>query len=105
MQPESKPFLTAGEFCVGCNYWASHAGTATWFGWRPEIVREDLARLAAAGLQVLRVFPLWSDFQPLHLLRTYASNPVEFRHGEAPLPDHAALRRRGPCRQGLSVHA
>ncbi len=80
--------LTDG-FIVGCNYWASHAGTQMWSDWRPEIVRRDFSRLHAAGLQVLRVFPLWPDFQPLHLLRGGGGSPVEFRHGEAPLPDDA----------------
>ena len=75
-----------GRFVVGCNYWASHAGTRMWADWQPEVVQRDLRRLQHAGLQVLRVFPLWPDFQPLTLLRT-GWEPVEFRHGEAPLPD------------------
>jgi hypothetical protein len=57
--------LTPGTFTLGCNYWASHASTAMWSDWRPEVVERDLAALAAAGLTTLRVFPLWSDFQPL----------------------------------------
>ena len=76
-----------GEFVVGCNYWASHAGTHTWRDWQPDVVAEDLRRLSNAGLQVLRVFPLWPDFQPLALLRGGGGQPVEFRHGEEPLPD------------------
>ena len=31
-----------GSFTVGCNYWASHAGTAMWTDWRPEVVEADL---------------------------------------------------------------
>ena len=81
--------ISPGHFVVGCNYWASHAGTAMWSDWRPEIVEEDLRQLAAAGLQVLRVFPLWPDFQPLTLLRGGSGEPVEFRHGEARLPEDA----------------
>ena len=54
--------LEPGAFVVGCNYWASHAGTAMWSRWRPGVVAADLRRLARAGLQVLRVFPLWPDF-------------------------------------------
>ena len=76
-----------GHFIVGCNYWASHAGTAMWSDWRPEVVEDDLRRLAGAGLQVLRVFPLWPDFQPLTLLRAGQGQPYEFRFGEEPLPD------------------
>ena len=76
-----------GEFVVGANYWASHAGTHMWRDWRPDIVEQDLARLSAAGLQVLRVFPLWPDFQPITLLRGGNGRPEEFRFGEEPLPD------------------
>ena len=76
-----------GHFIVGCNYWASHAGTSMWSDWQPEIVEDDLKRLAEAGLQVLRVFPLWPDFQPLTLLRAGQGQPYEFRFGEEPLPD------------------
>jgi hypothetical protein len=57
-----------------------------WADWRPDIVDRDLRRLRQGGLQVLRVFPLWPDFQPLTLQRT-GWEAVEFRHGEAPLPD------------------
>jgi hypothetical protein len=83
-------FTESGSFVIGCNYWASHAGTAMWSDWRPDVVDEDLRKLAAAGLQVLRVFPLWPDFQPITLLRGYAGEPSEIRHGEMPLPDDAA---------------
>lgn len=73
-----------GTFIVGCNYWASHSGTAMWSDWRQEVVEADLRQLAAEGMQVLRVFPLWPDFQPLSLLRGAA---MELRMGEVPLPD------------------
>lgn len=59
-----------------------------WSDWRPEGIAEDLRQLAGAGLQVLRIFPLWPDFQPLHLLRGGEGAPVELRLGEDPLPDH-----------------
>ena len=88
---QPNPLTTPGTFLVGCNYWASHAGTAMWKNWQPEIVAQDLQRLSQAGLQVLRVFPLWPDFQPLTVLGTGFS-PVETRFGEAPLPDDEAGR-------------
>ena len=76
----------SGKFVVGCNYWASHAGTAMWSDWRADVVEADLRQLSAAGIQVMRVFPLWPDFQPLTLLRDGGGIPVEFRLGEEPLP-------------------
>jgi len=76
-----------GDFTLGCNYWASHAGTAMWSDWRPEVVHEDLRRLAEQGLQTLRVFPLWPDFQPITQLRGCGGALVEIRLGEEPLPE------------------
>ena len=54
-----------GEFFVGCNYWASHAGMYMWRNWDGAQVEKDLNDLASCGMTVLRVFPLWPDFQPL----------------------------------------
>ncbi len=85
------PLTTPGTYLVGCNYWASHAGAAMWRDWQPDVVAQDLKKLADAGLQVLRVFPLWPDFQPLARLGT-GYGGVEFRHGEEPLPDDEAGR-------------
>jgi len=85
-------FLPSGRFSVGANYWASHAGIAMWRDWRPEIIDRDFALLAAEGLQVLRVFPLWSDFQPIQLQRGYIGRPMEYRHGETALPDNVAVQ-------------
>lgn len=70
-----------GAFRVGCNYWASHAGTAMWSDWRGKVVSRDLAELARGGVEVLRVFPLWPDFQPLQRL----GPRNEYRLGEEPL--------------------
>lgn len=89
-QPEMlapQSLITPGTFVVGCNYWASHAGTLMWQQWRPEVVAQDFRTLAAAGVQVLRVFPLWPDFQPLEPLFGGGGVLVEVRHGEEPLPD------------------
>ena len=57
--------FTPGTFFTGCNYWAGHAGMMMWRDWRPEAVEREFAAFAANGLRVLRVFPLWSDFQPI----------------------------------------
>ncbi len=77
---------TPRPFWLGCNYWASHAGTAMWSDWQPEVVRRDLDLLAQSGIDTLRVFPLWPDFQPIRLLRKYGLIPYEYRLGEEPLP-------------------
>lgn len=81
----AKPF-TPGSMFVGCNYWASHAGTNMWKEWDETVIRKDFHRLTAVGIRVLRVFPLWSDFQPLRMHYGHAGEPREIRMGEAPLP-------------------
>ncbi len=87
-----KILITPGSFVVGANYWASHAGTAMWRDWRADVVERDFKTLAEGGLQVLRVFPLWPDFQPLTQLYGGHGDPVEIRHGEEPLPETEAGR-------------
>ena len=57
--------FTQGEFFIGCNYWAKHAGMYMWSNWKPDVVERELAELAKNGVTVMRVFPLWPDFQPL----------------------------------------
>jgi endo-1,4-beta-mannosidase len=84
---ENKLIEDSGKFFVGCNYWASHAGTAMWSDWRPEIVEKDLKKLAEEGLEVLRVFPLWPDFQPIDILYGGGGQEVEYRFGEEVIPD------------------
>jgi hypothetical protein len=90
--PENMSLTAPGQFVVGCNYWASHAGTNMWSDWRPEVVRQDLETLAKAGLQVLRVFPLWPDFQPIRFAYRSRSRAFETQHDEQPLPDDEAGR-------------
>lgn len=80
-------FTQQGTFLIGCNYWASHAGTHMWRDWQPEVVEDDMARLEEGGIQAIRVFPLWPDFQPLTQLYGGGGSLQEFRHGEKLLPD------------------
>ena len=53
------------DFMIGCNYWASNAGTEMWREWNEDAVREDLRVLSANGVEYMRVFPNWRDFQPV----------------------------------------
>jgi len=92
IMPKQTGLQEQGTFTVGCNYWASHAGTAMWTDWRLKVVETDLKQLAAAGLQVLRVFPLWPVFQPLAELKAGHGEHGEYRFGESPLPDTEAGR-------------
>jgi len=81
-----------GTFFTGCNYWASHAGLNMWNKWEPETVEADLKRLSEHGVDVLRVFPLWSDFQPIRMHTKGQQTPYQVRMGEELLPDTPAGR-------------
>lgn len=85
-------FSESGLFVTGVNYWASHAATEMWSKWDESVVDKDLEILSAHGTRVIRVFPLWPDFQPLSRLYKADGTPVEYRFGEDELPDTAAGR-------------
>lgn len=88
-----------GRFVVGCNYWASHAGTNMWRDWRPEVVEADLKQISEAGMQVIRVFPLWPDFQPIYQFYSGEGSLKEVRFKDGPLPG------TGPGKDGVSEEA
>ncbi len=77
----------SGTFFTGCNYWASHAGTSMWHDWSEKVVSKDLKTCASKGMKVLRVFPLWSDFQPVERMFGCGGEKMELRIRESPLPD------------------
>lgn len=69
-----------GEFFIGANYWASNAGIQMWNRWDEEAVIRDLTHLAKANIKVLRIFPLWSDFQPIEAYRNGGGNVRTISH-------------------------
>jgi hypothetical protein len=85
-----------GSFSVGCNYWASHAGTHMWSDWKPEIIEKDFKLLSENGIKVLRVFPLWPDFQPIHQIYSGGGSKKFIGFKDAPLPS------TGPESNGVS---
>ena len=67
------------DFIIGCNYWASNAGTEMWKEWDETAVRKDLKVLSENGIKYLRVFPNWRDFQPVIPIYGGGYNIKEFR--------------------------
>ena len=61
-------------FTSGCNYWASESGVYMWRNWNEKNVEEDFKLLSDIGIKCVRVFPLWSDFQPIKKMYTYCQN-------------------------------
>ena len=88
---EASSFFEPGRIAVGCNYWASHAGVYMWRNWNPAQVEKDLDLMAAYGMTVLRVFPLWSDFQPLVRDCRFAGAFVDYLQADGPLKNYAAV--------------
>ena len=80
-----------GSFVTGCNYWASHAGMYMWSKWDGAQVERDLAALKASGVDVMRVFPLWQDFQPLTALLIGGGAFREMAQADGPLANEAGV--------------
>lgn len=77
------------EFFTGINYWSSESAINMWENFNPESIEKDFKILCDAGITHLRVFPLWSVFQPLKAL--YGPSDVyEYGFGEESLPDTEA---------------
>ncbi len=79
-------FTEPGSFVVGCNYWASHAGLNMWRDWKPEIVEADFKQLSEGNIRVIRVFPIWPEFQPIYQSYGPGGNQKEIRFRDRPLP-------------------
>ena len=77
------------EFMIGCNYWASNAGTEMWRNWDEAAVREDMEILSAHGIRYLRVFPNWRDFQPVIPLMQGQNVIEEYRLEGDRLPENS----------------
>lgn len=83
--------LEKGKLMTGINYWASDNAIRMWEDFHPDVIDEDMKKLASAGITVLRVFPLWSVFQPL--TAAYNNHGIrEYQCDEKPLPDTPAGR-------------
>ena len=81
------------EFMIGCNYWASNAGMYMWRNFDASIVEKDFALLASYGVDTVRVFPLWDDFQPVK--KMHVSNKVfTERTGDTPLQTYGGLDKK-----------
>lgn len=89
--PANTNLFTCGKFVTGCNYWASHAGMYMWRNWDGKQVEKDLALLKESGVDVMRVFPLWPDFQPLTALLQGGGGFREMAQNDGPLANEAGV--------------
>jgi hypothetical protein len=49
---------------LGVNYHPARAGCDIWVDWDPGAIARDFTRIADAGLNAVRLFLFWRDFQP-----------------------------------------
>jgi len=52
------------RFSTGVDYWPQRTSLAMWRRFDAGEIAEDFARIAALGIDAVRVFALWDDFQP-----------------------------------------
>ena len=52
------------RFSLGINYWPRRSAMGMWRYFDPGEIREDFARIAELGLDAVRFFLRWDDFQP-----------------------------------------
>ena len=81
----------ARPFFTGINYWDSVHATRMWQEFDEDVIARDMKAMVAAGIDSLRVFPLWTDFQPLTGGNS-ANGVFEMQMNGAPLPDTEAGR-------------
>ncbi len=74
------------NFMIGCNYWASDSGTEMWKKWNEQTVDKDFAHLKEYGMEYIRVFPIWRDFQPIEPCYHYGMQLHEYRMSDGTLP-------------------
>ena len=102
MTVEHKKFLmNPGEYVTGVNYLASNAGISMWSEWDEACVENDFEIMADYGVQVIRVFPIWADFQPITMLRKHCApggHPMGITMGRHPLPE-TLLGQAGLCEE------
>jgi len=66
---------------IGCNYWASDSGLKMWESWNSETVQADMELLSKWEIKVIRVFPLWPQFQKLEPIYGGGGKLLEIRGG------------------------
>ena len=84
-------FLKDGKLMLGINYWASENAINMWSEWNPDVIEKDFQLIKNAGLDYLRVFPLWSVFQPLCEINNH-DGVLDYRFGEDSRPETEAGR-------------
>lgn len=76
------------DYVLGANYWASNAGAEMWNNFDVNCIKKDLLALSSNGVEYLRVFPNWRDFQPVVSMYGGGNCFCEYRMGNGTLPNN-----------------
>ena len=60
----SDPHPSGERFRLGVNYWPARTAMGWWSDFDRAAVADDFARIASSGLDSIRLFLMWADFQP-----------------------------------------
>ena len=56
------------KFLLGVNYWPRKSGVKMWRDFDEKEIDAEFAQIRELGMDTVRVFPLWDDFQPIYEL-------------------------------------
>lgn len=75
------PFKSS-SFLLGVNYWPRKSGVKMWRDFDEKEIDAEFAQIRELGMDTVRVFPLWDDFQPIYELPNAQNRPrgIGIRH-------------------------
>ena len=76
------------NYYIGVNYWDSVSGTDMWVNFDETVVDEDFKALSKCGVDTIRLFPNWRDFQPVTSVYAWRGNFMEYRLTEDRFPEN-----------------
>lgn len=62
------------EFLLGVNYWPRRHGVKMWQEFDLQEIDDEFAQIKAMGMNTVRIFPLWNEFQPIVEIRSCHAN-------------------------------
>jgi len=75
------------RFMLGVNYWPRHHAVKMWQEWAPDEIDAEFKQMRDIGLDTVRIFLTWDDFQPLLEKGTGGgTREIVMRHDESVTP-------------------
>ncbi len=78
------------SFLLGVNYWPRRNGVQMWRKFDAAEIDREFAQIRELGMDTVRIFPLWDDFQPIYELPGCNGIPrtIGMRHDWNTTPDN-----------------